>query len=192
MRPALLLALALAASPAAAHSPVISTDAKTAEAPWVIDEPEHSKAIFAMLDGDPDYYRITSDRPFRFYAGITAAKVEGCPLRQSFSFDVYDAAGKRVDGRKGGDPASWTPWYEEWGKTWYWVGPEIGKDFKATAEWPAGSYTIKVWNKGNTGRYVLAVGDEERFGLGTLVTIGRTMKEVKAGWWGEGSGICPG
>ena len=50
---------------------------------------------------------------------------------------------------------------------------------------PYACYYVEVFNKGNTGEYVLAVGDQERFGLGTLLTIGGTMREVKAKFWDE-------
>jgi hypothetical protein len=181
---AALIALA-AVTPAAAHTPVLDLGAKSREAPYEIAEPEHSKAIFAELAGQPDFYRITSERAFDFYAGITVAKVEGCPLVTTFSLDVLDAAGRRIDGRDAG-AAPWRPWYEEFGKTWYWLGPEIGADFKATRQLPAGTYYLKVHNAANKGRYVLAVGDQERFGLKTLLTITGTMREARARFWNAG------
>lgn len=181
--PAALIALFLSVVPALAHSPVIDMAAKPPNAPFLIDEPEHSKAIFAVLQGAPDHYLIRSERDFRFYVGITAPKVEGCPLAQSFSFEVLDAMGKRLDGREGGAPGTWESWYEEWGKTWYWVGPEIGAEFRSDREYPAGDYVVKVYNDANSGEYVLAVGDVERFGLGTLLTIGGTMDKIRARFW---------
>ena len=85
------LALFFTATPLLAHEPVIDTGERSAAAPFVIDEPEHSKAIYAELDGDADVYQLTSDVPFDFYAGLTAAGVEGCELDQTFSFEVLDA-----------------------------------------------------------------------------------------------------
>lgn len=185
---ALLPLICLLALPAQAHSPVLDLSPKTAEAPLVLDEPEHSKAIFSELTGAPQYFQLTSDQPFDFYVGVTAPKLEGCGLGRTFSFDVLDAAGQKIDGRDG-DSMTWTPWYEEYGKSWYWVGPEIGKAFAHDRQYPAGTYVIRVYNPGNQGQYVLAVGDQERFGIGTLLTIGKTMKEVKATFWDEGR--CP-
>ena len=86
MKYALALAISLAAQQVAAHAPVLSAEAKTADAPFLIDNAEHSKAIYAILDGDADFYKIDEDQPFDFYVGLTAAKVGDCPLPQTFNF----------------------------------------------------------------------------------------------------------
>lgn len=182
-----LLATSLATS-AAAHAPVINDGsvAMTVAAPFEISEPEHSKAIFSELTGAPQAYRIVADQPFRFYAGLTAPKLDSCDLQQTFDLQVFDANQKRIDSRKG-DSVAWWAWYEEFGKTWYWVGPEIGKDFKGDRQYPAGTYYIQVSNATNSGKYVLAVGDEERFGIGTIASmvLNGTMGKIRNGWWDE-------
>ncbi len=180
----LALAALLLASPAAAHVPVLEIGPKTVDAPFVIDDAEHSKAIYAILDGDADYYRIEESQPFDFYVGITAAKLETCNLRQSFSFEILDENLNVIDSRDGTTHA-WYPWFEEFGKKWYWVGPEIGQDFASTTVYPAGTYYVRVFNQTNTGKYVLAVGDDERFGLGTLLTIRGVVRDTEAIFWDE-------
>jgi hypothetical protein len=180
----LIALIALLATPALAHSPVLNLADKPKDAPFVIDEPEHSKAIFSELTGAAQYYQITSTEEFDFYVGLTAAKRDDCPLAQTFSFRVLDADFKEIDGRDG-SKMEWVPWYEEFGKNWYWVGPEIGKAFAHDRTYAAGTYYVEVFNKANTGEYVLAVGDQERFGLGTLLTIRGTMREVQAKFWDE-------
>ena len=91
----------------------------------------------------------------------------------------------------GGPPLGVFVGYEEYGKTWYWVGPEIGKDFLGDRTYEAGTYYIKVFNQTNTGKYVLAVGDIERFGFSTIagMVLNRTMQKVRDGWWDES--LCP-
>lgn len=182
----IFLPLALAVGPAAAHSPVLDPSARTEDSPFLIEEPEHSKAIFSELDGTPHFYEINSNKPFDFYVGITAPKIEDCSLDRTFSFDILDAQGKRIDGRDG-QSFEWWPWYEEWGETWYWIGPEIGKEFKATERYPAGTYFIKVFNPENRGQYVLAVGDEERFGLSFFLSVWRDMNTIRRQFWDEQS-----
>jgi hypothetical protein len=182
-----LLATVLATS-AAAHAPVINDGGSpmTANNPYEISEPEHSKAIFSELEGAPQYYRISSDTAFRFYAGLTAPKLESCGMQETFDLQVLDADMQPIDGRDG-DSAEWWAWYEEFGKMWYWVGPEIGKDFKGDRQYDAGTYYLKISNDSNTGKYVLAVGDEERFGIGTIagMLVNRTMGKIRDGWWDE-------
>ncbi len=184
MRLPLILALTLLATPALAHAPVLSLEPKTQDAPYVIDEAEHSKAIYAILDGQPDWYRIEETTPFDFYVGLTAPKLESCDLQKTFSFDVYDAQFNRIDGRDG-TTFEWWPWFEEFGKEWYWVGPEIGATFASTTVYPAGTYYIRVHNQTDSGKYVLAVGDQERFGLGTILTMFGTVRETERLFWDE-------
>lgn len=188
MRNVIVSLFLLVASPMLAHSPVINdgTEPMTIEAPYIIEEPEHSKAIFSVLDGEPHYYQIVSPISFKFYAGLTAPKLETCDLSQTFDLQILDANRNEIDGRRG-DSVDWWPWYEEYGKTWYWVGPEIGQDFKSDREYKAGTYYVKVSNSGNVGKYVLAVGDEERFGFGTIASmiLNGTMGKIRDGWWNE-------
>ena len=158
----------------------------TVDAPYIIEEPEHSKAIFSELEGEPHYYQIVSPTPFKFYAGVTAPKLETCDLIQTFDLQILDASRNQIDERSGSSVA-WWPWYEEYGKTWYWVGPEIGQDFKSDRQYEAGTYYVKVSNATNVGKYVLAVGDEERFGFGTIASmlLKGTMGKIRDGWWDE-------
>ena len=190
MRTILSLAFAIFASTANAHAPVINDGAfaMTSASPYEIADPEHSKAIYSELTGAPQYFRISSDVPFRFYAGLTAPKLEGCALQQTFDLEVLDGNLTRIDNRAG-DDAVWWEWYEEFGKTWYWVGPEIGAEFKGDRTYPAGTYYLKVSNETNSGKFVLAVGDEEKFGVGTIagMLLNGTMKKIRNGWWDESS-----
>lgn len=178
------LAAILLAGPAFAHVPVFAVEDKPLEAPFVIDDAEHSKALYSILNGDADYYRIEESEPFDFYVGITAAKLDSCDLQQTFSFEILDENMNVLDSRDGSTHA-WFPWFEEFGKKWYWVGPEIGEEFASTTVYPAGTYYVRVFNETNTGKYVLAVGDDERFGLGTILTIRGVVRETSEVFWNE-------
>ena len=85
------LSLVIGFKSAEAHQPVLNSEESNSEAPYIIDEPEVSKAIFAELKGEPHYYRIDSNTKFKFYAGITTPKIDNCPLTKKFSFDVLDS-----------------------------------------------------------------------------------------------------
>jgi hypothetical protein len=176
------LMMALLAVPAVAHVPVIDTASKTVEAPYLIDDAEHSKAIYAILDGDADYYRIDEATPFDFYVGLTAPKLEACDLQATFSFEVLNAEMEIIDSRDGTD-FTWRPWFEKYGGQWYWVGPEIGEDFSSTTLYLAGTYYIRVFNDENQGKYVLAIGDVERFGLRALLTLPKTIQQIAVDFW---------
>ncbi len=167
-----LLAMSM---PAMAHQPVLNESKEyPIDAPFEIQEPEISKAFYAELNGEPQYYRIVSDVPFQFYAGVTVPKIDGCPLDERFSFDVLDSNLELIVAADG-ETFEWWPWYENFGKKWYCVGPEVGAKFKSDREFAAGTYLIRVFNAENKGRYVLAVGDIESF---TPDVIAKTMMIV--------------
>ena len=179
---------ALCFSAAQAHSPIVNdTDTPySKEQPFEIDDPEHSKAIFSELRGAPEYYKIVSEEPFRFYAGILQAKLKSCEIQRSFSFEVLDAEGNTIESRNG-EMFDWWPWYEEFGRSWYWVGPEIGQEFRGDRTYDAGTYWVRVFNRQDQGKYVLAIGDVERFGIGSIarLVLGGTMGKIREGWWDE-------
>ncbi len=187
--PASAVFLVLLSLPAWAHQPVVAARASyPPEAPYEIVDPEISKAIFAELEGEPQYYRIVSETPFRFYAGITTPRIEGCPLVTWFSFDVLDGDFRPI-ATLDGETFAWWSWYEKFGGKWYWIGPEIGEDFKATEKYPAGTYNIRVHNEENQGKYVLAVGDIESFTLDVIARSLITMPGINERFWD--SRACP-
>jgi len=175
--------LTILATPAAAHQPVVAAGASyPLDAPFEVEQPEISKAFFARLEGQPNYYRIVSSVPFRFYAGITVPKIGDCPLVQRFSFDVLDGDLNPIIAADG-EAFDWWPWYESFGKKWYWVGPEIGADFKSDRVFAAGTYYIRVFNAENAGRYVQAVGDVESFPIDVIVKTMVVMPGINRDFW---------
>ena len=166
-----------------AHQPVfIPENRHTANAAYIIEEPEISKAIYSELNGEPHYYRIDSDSRFEFYAGITAPKIDDCPISKFFSFEVLDADFGLIE-RKDGENFNWWPWYEKHGEKWYWIGPEIGEKFKSNRFYKKGTYYIRVYNESNTGQYVLAVGETESFPFTVLVRMLFTMPKINSAFW---------
>ena len=166
-----------------AHKPVLNESSTyPADAPYEIEEPEISKAIYSTLTGDPHYYRIQSAIDFDFYAGILAAKIGECALESKFSFEVLDSEFDKIylaDGKN----FDWVPWYEEYGKQWYWNGPEVGEKFLSNEVFKAGTYYIKVFNKTNTGQYVIAVGDIEKFSFTDIVGLIFSMGKIEDEFW---------
>ena len=161
-----------AITPSVAHQPVLNSDGEmSSNNPYVIENPEISKAIYSTLTGTDHFYLISSDKPFNFYAGLTVPKIDNCDDYLRFSFAVLDQDFDLIQ-ELDGQNFQWWEWYEPYGKKWYWVGPEYGKDFKSTKIFDAGTYYVKVYNKDNKGNYVLAVGDIEKF---TPLVIAKTI-----------------
>ena len=166
-----------------AHKPVFNENSTyPADAPYEIEKPEISKAIYSTLAGDPHYYRIQSEVDFDFYAGILAAKIDNCPLNSKFSFEVLDSEFHKIY-LADGENFEWIPWYEEYGKQWYWNGPEIGQNFASNEVFKAGTYYIKVFNNSNSGQYIMAVGDIEKFSITDIVGLIFSMGKIEDEFW---------
>ena len=81
-----------------------------------------------------------------------------------------------------GNSFEWWEWFEPYGKKWYWIGPEIGAEFKSNTIYEPGNYYIKVFNESNTGNYVLATGDIEKFGPLVIAKLPLIMPKVNKFW----------
>tara|TARA_B100000676_G_C17739049_1_gene660426 strand:- start:36 stop:623 length:588 start_codon:yes stop_codon:yes gene_type:complete len=169
--------------PIIAHQPVLDAEGmNTKKMPFIIEQPEISKAIFSELKGDAHYYKIESDSSFKFYAGITVPKINDCPLLNRFSFEVLDEKFNIIE-RKDGENFKWWAWYEKHGENWYWIGPEIGENFKSNRIYKSGTYYIRVYNKSKSGKYVLAVGDIESFPFTVILRMIFTMPKINSYYW---------
>tara|TARA_B100001123_G_C15313174_1_gene1025194 strand:- start:1231 stop:1905 length:675 start_codon:yes stop_codon:yes gene_type:complete len=150
---------------AVAHQPKLIYNAPSVNDPFIIEEPEISKAFYGKLTGEPHYYKIDSDKKFLFYTGILSPKTS--ETYEWLSIDVTDEANNTLF-KADGSSFKWVDWYEPYARDNYWKGPEIGKDtnkeFKTSFPLQAGIYYIKVYNSKNIGHYSLAVGEAEFFG----------------------------
>ena len=172
-----------------AHKPVMNENSSyPPDAPYEVEEPEISKAIYSTLAGDPHFYRIQSETDFNLYAGILAAKIGECALEEKFSFEVLDSD-FHVLFVADGENFEWTPWYEEYGKQWYWNGPEVGKNFLSDRVFKAGTYYVRVFNNSNTGQYIMAVGDIEKFSFTDIVGLIFSMGKIEDEFWNPS--LCP-
>jgi hypothetical protein len=152
----LLFVLFLSICAVAAHQPRVDIGTNTTVSnPIIVENPEISQAFYGNLKGNPDYYQITSDKPFELYLNLLVPASPG--LGGSLpSLQVTDSSGKIILTLNGATSA-WTPYFEEFGGDYYLKGPE------ATQNVPAGTYNIKVFNANNQGKYSLAIGKIEAF-----------------------------
>lgn len=171
-----------------AHQPRLNEQgdyAMSKDDPYIIKDPEISKAIYSTLDGAEHFYKIKSDEDFNMYAGITVAKQDDCPDEfQKFSFSILDKNFNTLHAFDG-ESFKWWSWYEEYGKKWYWVGPEYGADFKSTNIFKKGTYYLKVNNNSNQGNYVLAVGDIEKFNALVIGKMMLVLPKINKKFWNK-------
>ena len=176
-------AAATIAFPADSHQPVLAIEGPHSQhQPFQIEEVEISKATYSKLTGSPHFYRVVSDTSFNFYIGLTKPKLENCPLGNTFSFDLLDETFVPII-EVDGSTFEWWPWFEQFGRKWYWVGPEMGENFRHTRRFEAGTYYIRVSNPSNRGHYVLAVGDIESFPVGVMARMLRDLPKINRIFW---------
>ena len=148
-----------------AHQPKLVYQSPTKNNPFIVNDPEISKAFYGQLRGEPHYFKIYSDTQFLFYTGILSPKISN--TYEPLSLDVIDE-NNIILFKADGESFQWKAWYEPYARDDYWKGPEIGTDtnaeFKTSFPLAAGIYYIKVYNKNNQGHYSLAVGEAEFFG----------------------------
>tara|TARA_Y100000590_G_scaffold393329_1_gene471539 strand:- start:8757 stop:9440 length:684 start_codon:yes stop_codon:yes gene_type:complete len=148
------------------HQPKLIYNTPSYSNPYIIEDPEISKAFYGSLNGESHYFKIHSENQFLFYAGILSPKRNN-EKNLWLSIDVIDQNGDMVF-QANGSNFNWEAWYEPYARDWYWKGPEIGKDtdreFKTSFPLEGGTYFIKVFNDKNFGHYSLAVGELEFFG----------------------------
>ena len=165
-----LLVLILGAGRAYAHQPRISFGARhTFLNPIVIEKPEVSKAYYGILTGEPDYYRIDSPKPYQFYLNILV------PDRRDSSLDwnVDVVSNNKTLLRLKGKGYKWERFFEPFARDRYLKGPDL--DWRLRQ----GTYYIKVYNKGNRGKYSLAVGSIESFPVGETISMVFTLPVIK-------------
>lgn len=164
----ILIFILVAVSVITAHQPRLETGVNVSlKDPIVIENPEVSQAFYGDLTGEPDYYKISSDEPFKFYLNLLVPASPGIPP-DFISAELLDSSGNVLI-TINGQNSTWEPYFEEFGGDYYLKGPET------RANLTAGTYYIKIYNSKNQGKYSIAVGEIESFpideSLAALVTI---------------------
>ena len=177
MKPKLLTLIAmmlLLATAAAAHKPVIvGKDTNT-----TITEPEVSHAYYGKLNGEAHTYTINTEKNITLYVNILqpdpSPDSETSEAR-SFSVRIKQYEGDDKTATYGMEAGNWEQYYEKHGKDHYLRGPELERDVTADR------YVITVSNDENQGKYALAVGKQEDFGLIDRITA--WFKAIYLDWW---------
>jgi hypothetical protein len=157
-----MLLLLMLATQAIAHFPVIVKGDRL-----LIKDPEISRAFYDRLAGSPHTYLIESPKNFDLYINLLVPKSSNPNGRYSANVYRLEDNQRLPIGKLDQNAVEWTEFYEPFAGDTYLKGPE----FKMQVA--AGSYEIEVFSTQNQGKYVLAVGEVEAFGLNknTLKTL---------------------
>ena len=118
-----------------------------------VTEPEISKAYYGNLSGKPHIYTISTSSPIDLYVNVLVPFIEG-PEKNVI---VKIFKGEQLMGILSPKKGDWKEFFEPFGHSMYWKGPE----FKVRAD--AGKYKIHVQSTEKSIRYVLATGEIEAF-----------------------------
>jgi len=171
----LLFILFLSICAVSAHQPRLEVGVNSSMTnPIVVQNPEISQAFYGSLKGQPDYYKITSNKTFELFVNILVPQSPG--ISSDFVFaNITDSSGKTIT-MLGGNQSSWTPMFEEFGGDYYLQGPTFDQNVSA------GTYYVKVFNQNNTGKYSLAIGSIESFppdeSLKSLISIPLLKEQI--------------
>lgn len=156
LSPSFLLLFLILIPVVTAHQPRLVINVKNSEEnPIIIEDPEISKTYYSKLIGNPDYYRIISNKPFSLYLNVLIPDIP-VENKMTFSVKVTDSMKKQILFLNGTN-YTWKEFFEPFGGDSYLQGTE------ARLNVTAGTYNIKVFNSDNTGKYSLAVGEIESF-----------------------------
>ena len=135
-----------------------------------IKNPEVSQAFYGILSGQEDVYQIVSDTWFLLYVSLVVPKISWS--RTDFTVDIIEgnaAVYTRLDGKW----FTWTDFFEPFAGDMYLQWPSIEKQVGS------GTYTIKVSNADNHGKYSLAIGKIESFPLNETIHTYKVLPELK-------------
>lgn len=131
-----------------------------------ISNPEISKAFYDELKGQPKNYFITSDKDFELYLNLLVPAFSNPKGRYSAKvFLVKEDLSEEQIVLLDGEQNKWEEYYEEFGRDYYYKGPEI------TQNVVAGKYRIEISSAENLGKYVLAIGKTEYYGWQELLNV---------------------
>ena len=116
-----------------------------------VTKPEVSKAYYAKLSGKPHTYFISVNSAIDLYVNVLFPYNEG--LKKNITVDVF--RDDQSIGSLSSGEVVWKKFFEPFGQSMYWQGPELKKNVDA------GKYEILVQSKEKNLRYVLAIGETE-------------------------------
>jgi len=137
--------------------------------PILIKNPEISQAFYAELKGQPEYYRIVSEKEINLYVQILSPKITDA--KKDFVAEIVKNS--NVITILNDANSIWTEFYEPFVGDSYWKGPAFSQQA------PKGEYLIKIYNPDNRGKYVLVVGRAEAFPIGETLKLFISLPQLK-------------
>lgn len=168
-----LVAFLFAPAMTFAHQPNIVSDRII-----TIPKPEVSKVYYGELTGSPHIYKISANSTFELYVNILAPDIKE---------QKKDISGKIIKDGDADNPIAildgvnfkWTRYWEEFGRNWYWMGPEYKNMMNA------GEYEIHITSVNSDSKYALAIGQIESFTGNEIINALILIPKIKKQFFNE-------
>ena len=158
---------------ALAHQPRI-----VGNGPVIVTEPEISKAYYGQLNGEPQSFTVSSDKPFHLYVNVLVPDIAG-QKKDVSAMVIKDGNVQAPIATLDGVNYEWKKFFEPFGHDTYWMGPEYRADAGP------GTYEIRVWSSGNDSKYSLAIGETEAFGFKEGLNALALIPQLKQNFFNE-------
>lgn len=139
----------------------------------VVSDPDVSQAWYAELLGEPAEYRVEVRDSLLLYAGVLVPAIPHVTQDYTVAVSAEAPDGEQVVFTLDGPAGQWSDFFEPVAGDHYWRGPE-----KRVNVGP-GTYKVIVSNPGNTGKYVLAIGERESFPPAEIARVIGEMPRLK-------------
>ena len=140
-----------------------------------VTKPEVSKAYYAKLSGKPHTYIISVNSAIDLYVNVLFPYIEG--PKKNIKVKVF--MGDQSLGELSSGEVDWKNFFEPFGQSMYWKGPELKKNVDA------GKYKILVQSKEKNLRYVLAIGETEDWNGIDIIKAILLIPELKRNFFEE-------
>ena len=156
---------------ASAHQPYLVGKEKQV----TVTNPEISKAYYGEFSGSPVVFTINENKPFKLYVGVLVPDQFGV---------LTDVSAKIQKDSKlmaflSATSTNWARFYEPFGGDAYYQGPEIRSNALP------GIYSITVSRPGNSGKYVVAIGETESFTVNETIRTLKVLPFLKSEFFGK-------
>jgi hypothetical protein len=139
----------------------------------IVNDPDVSQAWYAELSGEPAEYQLEVQDSLLLYVGVLVPAIPHVTKDYTVAVSTETATGEQVVFALDGPAGQWSDFFEPVAGDHYWQGPE-----RRVTVGP-GTYKVRVSNPGNTGKYVLAIGERESFPPAEIARVMGEMPRLK-------------
>ena len=159
--------------PVFSHQPILTANSVTE-----VLNPNISKAYYSTLETRPQIYKISSKKPFDLYVNILVPNIKD--QKTSLFVEVIKKEKSNIPlSFLNGQTFNWTKFFEPFANDTYLMGPAFKRKVAK------GEYEIKVSSPIHNIKYVLAIGELERFRFKETYKTINTVLEIKKSFFNK-------